>query len=86
MDERQFWAAIVVAVVSLAGVIAKSWRQRSVSPPPEPVGQGVLFTQLTTLAQDIHELSHDLSLYQSAHEKAARDRHDQVMNAIRRMS
>lgn len=67
----------------LVVVIAMQWRRRSVSARrPEEV-PGALYYQLDALSREIRDLARDDSEYHRAHESAARERHKEVLTAIR---
>jgi hypothetical protein len=51
-----------------------------------PQDQAAYYFQLTAIAQDVKELSRDLSRYASAAENAARDRHDVLVRGLELMN
>jgi len=87
LGELRFWIQTGLGFALLAAVVVMSWRRRNgngagQAKAPDLPGAAVLFSQLNTLAQDVHQLSKDIGLYSSAHETAARNRHDVVMACL----
>lgn len=71
--------------VLLAVVIAMQWRRRTVNArrTQQEEVPGALFFQLNALQQDLRDMARDDSDYHKAHEVAARERHRELLAAVR---
>jgi hypothetical protein len=64
-------------------VIAMQWRRRTTSARNLEDGRGTMYYQLENLQREIRRMADDDSDYHKAHEVASRERHKEVLIAIR---
>lgn len=64
-------------------VIAMQWRRRTTSARRQEEVPGAMYYQLDAVLREVRDLARDDSDYHRAHETAARERHKEVLTAIR---